>query len=251
VNRYVLPFILLICLACGGWVGTGGFFGGSSPTIGDNYSDITFWWRCETADFSGTNGVEDYSAGDDTATLNSSAAINTDAVKYNTNGLDCPGGEDYAEFTVSSDDIIDADEFRIGFWYYAIVSENDGIMINIGQDFNNKIDIYIYTTDGIYWDWKDGNTTRTALSILDAGITVSTWHFIEFAGKVSTDYREVFVDGVSKGSSSETIGTFIPTTLKIGIVNDVANDYYHDEIKISNDSTRDLNALKDITDYPG
>lgn len=247
MKRIFLLCFLFITSTAWGWMGIG-FIGGSSPY---DYSDITFWWRCEAADFSGTNGNTDYSAGDDTATLNSAAAINTDAVKYNTNGLDCPGADDFVTFAVSSDDIIDADEFRIGFWYYQTTQANDCIIVQFYSGASNKSNIYIYSTDGIKWWWKDGGTIRTDLIIVDADITATTWHFLEFACKVSTNYREVFVDGVSKGSSAETIGTFAPTVFRFGIMEAVANDWYVDEIKISNDSTRDFDALKDVTSYPG
>lgn len=245
-------FLCFLLIASSVWAWTGiGFMGGGSPPSSDDYSDITFWWRCEAADFSGTNGTLDYSAGDVIANLNSAAAINTDAVKYNTNGLDCPGANDRAELTVSSDDIIDADEFRIGFWYNRTTYADYSIIIQIFQDVNNKSNLGIYSTDGIYWEWKDGGTSRTALSIADAGLDATTWYFIEFACKVSTNYREVFVDGVSKGSSAETIGTFAPNLFSFGIISAVASDFYFDEIKISDDSTRDFNALKDVTSYPG
>jgi len=112
IKKLFLAFILICC-----FVINAGAFGPMMSMIGGaDYSDITFWWRCETADFSGTNGTLDYSAGDDVADLTSEAAINTDAVKYGTNGLDCPTNYDVARFVPSNNDIIDSSEGRIGFW---------------------------------------------------------------------------------------------------------------------------------------
>ena len=55
---------------------------GQTITSGAPPTDITFFWRCETEDFSGTNGTSDYSAGDDTADDNGVAVVlNADAKK--------------------------------------------------------------------------------------------------------------------------------------------------------------------------
>jgi len=246
VSKYIVLPILLICLACAGWVGSGGFFGGGS---GDNYSDIVFWWRCEAADFTATNGTDDYTAwGDTTGILTPSAAINTDAVKLGTNGLDCPTNADYIAFTVSGSGEID--ELAIGFWYYRTTFADNSVIFNLEQNVDNKFRIYVYDTDGMHWSWEDGNVTRTSLSIADADLDATTWYYIECKCDVSTDYREVFVDGVSKGSSSAEIGTFTPDTLHIGNISDEANDIFIDEVRISTDKDRDFNELKTIADYP-
>ena len=235
----------------GEWSNTTDFTTTTGGAPADPFDDILLWWRCEALDFSGTNGTLDYSAEDDIAAASGSAAINTDSVKYGTNGLDCPTNSSWVTFTVSSDDIVDADEGRIGFWYYQTTQAGDGFIARFILDTNNKSSIAIYDTDGLNWSWTDGSTARTTLNIVDADLDPTTWYFIEAAWKVSTGYRELFVDGVSKGSSSATIGTFEPTSLLFGNISDVANDWFLDNIMVSNDSTRDFNALKAKTDFPG
>lgn len=225
--------------------------GGLGTSAADDYSDITFWWRCEgtTLDHPGN----DYSAGDTTTVLAGIAAINTAAVKNGTNGLDCPTSASYAPFAISSNDIIVAAEGRIGFWL-RVTTWVDGAYITEWRDGSgdDRVHPQLNGTDELKFYWKDGGTERTSLISTDANLSTGTWYFVEFAWKTSTDYREIFVGGVSKGSSSATINAS-PDNIyfRLGNTGSTLSDLHEDHLIISNDSTRDLYALKDTDNYPG
>lgn len=225
---------------------------------GDDYSDITFWWRCEAADFSATNGTLDYSAGDDTASATGSPAINTDAVLYGTNGLDIPANEtaSYYNLSVSSIDIVNDAEGRIGFWYRWTGTYDDGecIMYFIDGANSEYAGLFTQTSYRLYFRWadsggaKDYNTTGT-IPLTD------TWYFVEYAWKPAENYREVFINGESAGADSTGISEFTanPSLIRIGNVWAGAGDTHDasmDNIIISNKSTRDLYKLAFKRKYP-
>lgn len=60
---------------------------------------LTFFWRCEGTTLDGTH---DFTAGDNTATLNGGAEISAAAALIGSNGLNCPTADDYAIFSPAS-----------------------------------------------------------------------------------------------------------------------------------------------------
>jgi hypothetical protein len=245
VNKYLVLPILLICLACAGWVGGGGFFGGGSSSS-DDYSDITFWWGCESTTIDHTNGE------DSTATLNSDAAINADAGIVGTNGLDCPTAMDCARLTDSTDGAWPTGAARIGFYFTSNTWNNDCNLIlkycngskyiRIKRDSGDEISVLI--------SWDGGTTSLTST---DAGVNSGT-HFIEIILDDATNLIQILVDGTSKGS--QTTAWTAPTSGGAIWIGESANcgsavDAYFDNVIFSSDITRDLNALKNLTSYPG
>ena len=240
---------------------------GGAPDIGSTESgfvpadivtvgNITFWWRAEAADFSGTNGTLDYSAGDDTATLVSAAAINTDAVlggSPQANGLDVPTGGDSADFSVTADLEISSDEGRVYMKFSYNTWINGACIFYLWQDADNFFSIEMYSDDGLKFSWKDGGTVRTSLDVANASIASSgTTYNIEFAWKAADNDRWVYVNGVEKGSDlTSTINAFTESTMEIGEgYGGGQSDYYLDDIIISSDSTEDLYALRNEAQYP-
>lgn len=214
-------------------------------------TSIIFWWRCEAADFSGTNGTTDYSAGDDIGALASAAAINTDAVKYGTNGLDLPTPSDYILF----DPPIAAleEEGRIGFWMRLTSFTDTRRLVNVTEDAGDFFYIQLDGTDELEFYWYDAGTARTEFITSGANLTTATWYFVEAAWKTSTDYREIFVNGTSYGSSSATIENFdtAPAWIAFGDGTGTAQDTHTDNIIISTDSTVDLYTVcKDELEWP-
>ena len=214
-------------------------------------ADITFWWRCEAADFSGTNGTLDYSAGDDTAAL-TNATISADAnlgTSPQANGLDCDSSSHYATF---DGDILTSAEGRLYFKFSYNTWVNGAGLFFVDEDANNRWYIELTSDDGLKWYWKDDSTDRTTLVINDAGLSSSsTTYNIELAWNASTNYREVFVNGTSKGSSSDAINAITEATVQFGETYGGGGiDYYIDDIIITSDSAQDLYQFRNEPSYP-
>jgi len=224
----------------------------ASPSGGDAYTDLVLFWRCEGT----TLGAGDTYGTDNTVTLVSDAAVNAAAVKIGTNGLNIPTSNDTAELT-NNDEYITS-EGRFGAWIkintwaagLAFLTANDGVAENV-------IEFYLAGADGtgnLSTFWKDSDIDRTILTSTGANLASATWYFIELAWKESTNYREIFVDGVSRGSSSATIGAW-SAPLESVIFGDTwwvngGSGYYMDNIMLSTLSTRNLEPLKNLTSTP-
>lgn len=256
MKKYILTLTLLFFC-----------FGFSSPHRGiiarknDTYTpptctttNITFWWRCEALDFSATDGTLDYSAGDNIADAYSGAAINTAAVKIGTNGLDIPTVYDYVDFAVSLEDIVSSAEGRIGFWWrYTTWGDDAGIIRVTDSSPIFEIELNLTASDELEFKWYDNGTQRTTLTSSSSPLPSSgTWYFIEMAWKASTAYREIFVNGISAGTSSATIANASVSVnlFQIGETNSVAVDYHTDQIFISSSSTDNLYPCRDETEWP-
>jgi len=213
-------------------------------------SSVIFWWRAEEADFSGTNGTLDYAAVDDTAALQNEAAINTDAVKIGTNGLDCPLDYNRAIFTAQSATI--DDEGRMWSWIYINTWVDNATFFILYDDTENFAHVEMNGTDEIEFYWEDSNNARTSLITTTANLSTGTWYFLEAAWKTSTNYRELFIDGNSVGSSNDTIGSFVSPVIETDFGNeDTADaDLYMDNMGISTDSTTSYYGCRDETEWP-
>ena len=216
-------------------------------------TNITFWWRAEALDFSGGNGTTDYSAGDDTATAASSAAINADAKKIGTNGLDIPSTYDYVYLTVSADDIVASSESRVGFWF-RYTTWADGATIFRANDNNPVINIQLEMVDSneLRFYWYDNYGARTNLDTSGLDLSSATWYFIEMAWKPATNHREIFVNGNSAGSSSQTIADagVALVIVDFGNITGNAADFHMDNIMISSNSTDALYPCRDEAEWP-
>jgi len=230
-------------------------------------TNILFWWRCESlqlndecigagnpvADCTGANtGTLDYSNNDQLASSNSGAAINADANKTGTNGLDIPTSSDYVYFS-SPTSTLD-DEGRIGFWIRFVTLNDNAQIFTLYDDSNDFFRVRADGTDELNSLWSDAGD-EDEITTVDANLSTGTWYFVEFAWKQSTPYREIFVNGVSKVSSSAAYDAFQgggPTTMYIGVVGSGNGDYHIDQnLIISTDSTDDLYTVcSGETDYP-
>ena len=226
---------------------------GSGASVACNTSSIVFWWRAEALDFTATNGTLDYTAGTDTTfSTNNTPAINTDAVKYGTNGLDIDSSQDYIYIGTPSTTL--DDEGSISFWIYfnAFVDEA-GLGLIDEDDWQNRSNLRLNGTDELEFRWTDHGVDRTHLITTSANITTGQWYYFQFVWKTSTNYREIFVDNSSEGSSSATIHSFeTPVTdLYFGdVYGRLGIDYFIDNVIVSNSSTFDAYSCKDETEWP-
>lgn len=235
-------FVILFCLLFANpAAGMQLFAGRPAASGGGSYDDILFFWTCESS----TLGADDYyGSGDNTATLISTAAINTDAVKVGTNGLDFPDANDRITFDISAaSDFIDGTEGRIGFWFYYTTQVDYATLMSIDIDASNFLEMYPYN-GGITVRWREGGT-NAFIEISSADISTTTWYFLEFGWNASSNTRTVYLDGVQKAQSTASFTglDFSSQTLNIGIDGGYAGDQYIDNFMISDDSTRDFCGL--------
>jgi len=232
-------------------------WGGSAATC--DTSSMIWWWRAEVVDFSdgsgdGGNGETDYSVIDASAvgTVNNNAVCNAAAKKYGTNGLDIPAAWDYISFPTPS--ATWDDEGRLGFWIRPTTRTDDGVIIYLYGDANNHFRVRFDGTTELNWAWKDSSTARTEFATSGAGVAAgATWYWIEVAWKTSTNYREIFVNGVSKGSSAETIASFgvAVATMYFGDTTGIAQDLHMDNVIGGTVSTDDFYTVcKDELEWP-
>lgn len=220
-----------------------------SGGVTDDYTDIVFWWRCEGT----TLGADDYSDGDTTAESHGAVAINTDAVKIGTYGVDVPGDNDYYTFVVSNGDILPvggAGRLSCWFYYNTWVDSSYLFYYTSSAATTDRLRIEMVSSNEILMRWVyDG--TATTFSTTDANLSSGTWYYLEFEWDPSNNYMAIYVDGDLKASNTTAI-TALPNSgyWRIGNYNSTASDYYLDNITVSDDKDRNLYALRNLTSSP-
>lgn len=166
-------------------------------------SDLSFQWCCES-----TN--TEHSVGDTTATMNNGCVL--------TNSLPCDGlnslfsgtNYDYADFTVSSGDLMDEDLGTIVFW----------CNVNTLVDYTHTITLYGDTTNYISVQLRTGNKVRlrhyaggTDRYTSDSAATFSsdTWF------KVTAKWRRGAAPYLSIGINNEAPTEY--STSDLGVMN--------------------------------
>lgn len=224
-------------------------------THGTAYPDITLWvngegvWSTPTY----TLGASEYTVGDNTCTAISAADINTDAVKIGTYGFDFPTAEDYFTIDVSGGDIINSTSGRIGRYYYIVTYNDYSILMEYYIDADNYFYIRSGGSEELVFVWKDGGTARTNIGTSTTNLATEQWYYVEAAWDTATNQRAIYVNGVEKlNSTVNEINSFASETGYYYMGNPSLNgeDGYGDQFINSNDKTRDLNALKDLTAKP-
>ena len=257
-------FSLCIALQASAWNPMIMTSGSSAAAI--DYSDITLWVNFLNGPTSGSanytilEGTTEHSAGDTTLLLSAGAVVSTTAKKDSNYGLYGVGAYDYGSLVPNAGDIISDDEGRFGTWLRIQTWVVNALILTTQTDASNQIRLTIvggsdsdieFKSDYIY-----GGTSVTKTSTTFNGVE-NTWYFVETAwkqGAAGSGYLDVLVDGVS--IISDTTGTLGDMTgtinlLRVGENSDTASNLYFARILVSSDSTRDLDALSDIINYPG
>jgi len=249
--KTLLFIILLASNAFAGPLITGGS-SGDAPSSCDT-SNIVFWWRAEALDFTATappNDDLDYSAGNPSPTVNGSLVVSEAAKKYGTYGIDFDAAWEFLYYATPS--VTLDDEFKWGGWVRITTWLNGFFLFQIYGNSNNNCRLILTGDDELTLYWYDTGAERTTWTTTDANLTTGTWYWIEAAAKPSTNYREIWVDGVSKGSSSGAINTFATAvaTIYMGDLIGSSVDVHMDNIIISTDSTDSFTDCKDEEEWP-
>jgi len=229
---------------------------GQTIAGGDDYSDIVFWVGFEGS-WDGTTytiGSDDYSDGDTTGTKNSAWVVDTTSKKVGSYGGHSKGSSDYIIFSVSSGDIMSLnDSCRIGFYFqvntawaaseelfYAEYDSNN--FVRIATAASGEINVALRSS-GAY----DVSTDTSGLSL-----SHTTWYFCELIFDQASNGFTLKIDGANSSIASDAYDA-LPNdviTIEFGMSGVGTNTVYQDQWMVSDDITRNLNALKDLTTSP-
>lgn len=208
---------------------------------------LTFYWRCEGTTLDGTH---DFTAGDSTATLNSAAAINTAAVRYGTNGLDCPTSSDNATFTVSTNDLANPAAGAMAAWVRITTWGSAATLLSATGSTGNDFYVLMMTgTDELRFSSKRNGGSTFNLDTTAANLATGNWYFVGFAwDQAANDRRIVVYDSnmsLIENRTDLTTAYDQPTdiiSLRIGEGNVTASDTHIDNVFVGS-------AYADLDDF--
>jgi hypothetical protein len=259
MKKLLLSILLVLCLAINGSAMSPAFLSiiGDDGGAGDDYSDITFWlgWEnCSPNCTTYTFGGDDYTAGENNGevTRDGAALLTAGSALVGSVGCDIPTASDRWELTDSTDGAWSTGSFIIGFKLYVTGGTDNATIIwkHYDADENFYVRCEDAGCDDLRVQYRNGETysiIQTNANIIPATTEV----FVIVAFNAATNYMELWIDGVSKGTCADAITAFTSGgSIKIGETDGVAVDFWIDNIMISNDYERDLNALKDLATSP-
>ena len=213
---------------------------------GTTYPDILFYDGFEGA----TNAAK---PSDKARTLKSGAALDngsTPTAPVGSYSLDCPSEYDRAQYSVSSADIISGAEGRLGLYIYIESVTGAPYIFDYSVDGSNIINAYLTTGRAVYFYYKAGGESMVITSSVT--ITAETWTFVEIAWDNAGNSYKIYIDGTERGSATDNLPDWAGTggTLQIGETSGNSGNFHVDQVIISNDATRDLNAIKSTTSFP-
>jgi hypothetical protein len=202
---------------------------------GSSYSDITYYHNMDA------KGDAAKSAGSATVTWGANSAIDTTDKAVGT-------GASYDETTnevgwsiVATTNIADWTSCRIGMYLIRKASWDYGEMVILYSGGGDKFRVRDYGGSSIELRYRG-----TSSSGIDIGISTGTPIFVEF--KLDGTTCTVYADGVSKGSVTGTDAASTDTDLLMK-GHATYGKIRYDQLIISNDKNRDLNAIKNVTDF--
>lgn len=231
-----------------------GLGGVDEDDTGFDTTDLTFWWRCQAANFSSTNGTIDYSAGDDTVSLEGSAAINTTA-KYGdaTNGLYVGGSDSRVVLTSSVSSIVTSEEGRVGFPVKIVTWDASAILFYLAVDINNSMLLKLGSSGELAINWINGGSAMTQRETTTSPVSTGTWYYIEYAWKTSSNMRKVYVDNTNVLSRTDTLTALAGTLAKmwLGDKKYVGPNavFYIGNVRITKNSELSLYESRDQLNY--
>jgi len=221
------------------------------------YPDLLFFWTCETANL----GASDYSAGDTTGSVFDGGALNATAMKIGTNGIwtDATGNDRY-QFDHT---IIDGTSGNVAFWMN-IVTWVDGRAVfsfTTTSPSTNYFKVEMRGADTpnieLMFRWDDTDSCASCdFETTTLDLSEGTWYFVEVVYDAGTDLMGFYItpSGGARGSLVSTTSNAIsPIPFGTG-----PSDFpyavdaivYLDNIMISNDSTRNLSLIRNLTASP-
>lgn len=221
---------------------------------------LKFFWRCEGTTLDATH---DFTAGDTTAALNSAAAINTDAAKIGTNGLDIPSSADSAQFAVSAADLIDMNEFAIGFWLRLVDFTDGANVVKIDNSASSNMHFRVNqtgadTATGRELDFRLRFTggSNIGFATASADLQLNEWVFVVFRCDAALNDRrfEIYNNDLTLRTANDDLTTDWDVAtginqLKIGDIGGTTTDYHIDNFFIADAYDEPLQDNANITSF--
>ena len=245
INKLGIYALILLIVGVNPVYAGGVMFSAGGVASGADYSDIIFYDGLETADSdkpvltptsdSLTRSTNFKLAGTYSGTYTSSV----------TNGR---------RFSNVADAVFDRIEGRVGLWIRTATSITDDRMYFAATYTTGSDEVLLINdgTTGIEIRWRGQGTTQQ--NYTGAVLTPNTEYYLEF----SYDATEVvlYIDGVLTSLTSSGTRTAMSASPANGIIAIGSNgtfaidtDQYMDQLIISDDKTRDINAVKTVTDF--
>lgn len=223
-------------------------------------NSVNFFWRAEDVTLDGTH---DFSVGDTTATLISTADTVPGAAHIGTNGLDIPSSNDSAQFAISSGDLISPGTGAIAFWFRMVTFTGASMFnANINATPNTNITILQNGTDDatgreILLRNRLNGVSNVTLFTTDADLALNTWYFVVARYDEPNNDRRIEIyneDGSLRGTPAEDLNTNFDQatgmdTLRIGEVGGSSIDVHLDNIFIADDYNEPLEDKMNITSW--
>jgi hypothetical protein len=261
----ILCVLALLGVACYAWARTMvvGVVQGAAAAV--SYPDIIFYHSFE-ASTTFTSCAPDKQVGgsDTTPTANGGGAVIDNTFRaVGTNSLDLPTSSDRMTLTLNNDDLVDVDAGIVGFYVYfdSFGTGSSFGLFSAYYDANNYIRVETFATSTNYnlrMMYKAGGTAVNWNSNNNA-IRTGNWDFVEIIwnkaaeGAAAGTAFEMKVNGTSVGTNDGSSGEWTKSAtgvLEFGDFEGNTTDCHIDQVIISNDPTRDLNAIKDNTSFP-
>jgi hypothetical protein len=242
----------------------GAFVEPAAAPGGEDYSDITMWWRCEEDPLEADNG--DYPDAEDPTMTG--AALSDTAEKIGTYGiLIRADNQDKVSFTPS---LLPKAKGRVGFYFYIgsgdwhaqttlfkfeDTTPNPDDEVYVRLDGSDELQLVWYVNSSLEIN-KASDDGAPSADLSDA-----TWYFLEVEWDATADTAAVYVDGVEVITHSGTLTEL--GTLEGFIIGNYGKTspsslMYIDQVMVSDLSVaRDFyddiyqgTALRDVTGYP-
>ena len=221
----------------------------------EDYSDILFHFSAETA---GTWENSAKPTGGDELTGTISGGLVQDTTNYivGSASMHRVGNYDRVTYTVSAAHI-EKEGGQIGFWARIdtdAVANNNLFYANDGTN-TNELALKTGSATRLTANFK-GNGSDTYFNI-DYAYADEIWYFIVFEWELASSGDDLTVtvydtsgtELVTNSAASITAMTNDVTRLDIGSISNAVGSFWIDNFFITNDESRDMLVLRDITDF--
>jgi hypothetical protein len=175
-------------------------------------------------------------------------ALSTDAEKYGTKGYETDTGSDYLTLAPTAGNY-PSDSVSIGLWFDMNTAPAGNVQIFRMDDggFEERMFIDVMTDGDVRCILNQGGSARITLTTTAQDLSDNAYHFVQCSfdatQSAGSDYMEIFVDGVSRASSSSETVTAWGSLANIQVGNiegDASLLAYWDNLVFSNDHTVNL-----------
>jgi hypothetical protein len=212
---------------------TSGSVTNDSTQGGSTYADIVFYANADTASTTPQKGTGPMSLSAGILLETTDPILGAGSWDNNNDGWD--------SITIPAANINWGD-VRIGFYFRPF--ENAAGRVLSAETSEPLFNLKYYSATQMSFTYKDQSTQVShGLSTFDGSVV----SYIEVVLTGTT--AELFIDGVSKGTLTGAGGTAPSGYLMIGATDGNQWDAHYDQVIISDDTERDIYAVRDITDF--